>query len=193
MHTCLSVSNLAVCTLGRGSSHCSKHLRVGVLFGGSQERQVGSLWGEKHICTFPKVYLAFMYTSSEKCPQTAFWKLTLLTWLPKSLWSHRTTWKKACSQSWDRKINTHRPWRETPASELQSSVCQTEEADWCPGPLSPSRSLQIGFLSSALLFQKAMGMLLMHVHISSQPEHMQSSLNWATCRALWSSRILNYS
>lgn len=93
MNTCLSVSNLAVGTLGWGSSHCSKHLQGGVLFGAPRN---GRLWSEKHICTFPKVCLAFMYTSSEKYPQTAFWKLTLLTiWLPKSLWSHRTTWKQS--------------------------------------------------------------------------------------------------
>lgn len=40
---------------------------------------------------------------------------------------------KALLQFCDRKTNTHLCWSETPDSELQSAVYQTEEADGCPG------------------------------------------------------------
>lgn len=190
-----------MCTLGSGAVsflwwrtiHCGRHL-LGALFLGSQEWEVISSWGEKHISQhFRRFGFAFIHSSFKILSSNRNLKADPdNSGFPNCFEVTEQSEHKALSQSCERKINTHSSWRENPASELQRGVCQTKEADCCLGLSSPSALLPARFfvLWFALSNSQWNPLSACRFPCKQHPD----SIIWIVlvCRALWSSRILNY-
>ena len=171
--------------LGWWSNHCSKHL-LRVLFQGSQEREVISSGGEKRIFSaFPKACLTFMYTSFTNYPQTVCWKLTLLTLAPQISLKSQNCLKTKHFHSPETEKQTYSPpeGRPPPLNFRTLSMRGGWLVFRAPSPPESPYPLLYSF--------KEPNPHNAHSYFLTASTR-QNSLNWAMCRALWSSKILNY-